>query len=62
MLFHHINDDVWDEMSFHKYVNSKCEKACLSSGYAHKQYVAKDVKDKLTVHKFKGDSRMSNEI
>ena len=45
-------------MAFHKYVNLKREDARFLGG----QYAAKDMKDKLTVHKFKGDTRTPNEF
>ena len=51
-----MSEDVWDEMPFHKYVILKREDARLSIGYARKQNTAKDLKDKLTMHKFKGDT------
>ena len=57
-----MSEDVRNEMRFHKYVELKREDACLFVGYARKQNTAKDLKDKLTVHKSKGDTCTPNEL
>ena len=54
-------EDVRDEMPFSQYVSFKHEDARNAGGH-FRDNAAKDVKDKLSVHKFKGDTRTPNEL